>query len=192
VLHASSPIDPRHMSLLFTSPSGLASTPRGYASYRICSCCTFWAHPPGILHVLLRTLCALSPSGDSRLLVRPCDVRSTANDAGPATRQRRTHAVGMSACARLNFERRHPCTEMPQPSSLKSVGNTFTIPCMQGNKQVTRAAIEFYGPDRAKWLGAHFPFYMSVCLEVDVVTRTCLLHHSDSIWICSQAELHEH
>lgn len=25
---------------------------------------------------------------------------------------------------------------------------------MQGNKQVTRAAIEFYGPDRAKWLGA--------------------------------------
>jgi len=27
---------------------------------------------------------------------------------------------------------------------------------VQGNKQVTRAAIEFYGPDRAKWLGA-FP-----------------------------------
>jgi len=24
---------------------------------------------------------------------------------------------------------------------------------LQGNKQVTRAAIEFYGPDRAKWLG---------------------------------------
>ena len=24
---------------------------------------------------------------------------------------------------------------------------------MQGNKQVTRAAVEFYGPDRAKFLG---------------------------------------
>jgi hypothetical protein len=24
---------------------------------------------------------------------------------------------------------------------------------VQGNKQTTRAAIEFYGPDRAKWLG---------------------------------------
>ena len=26
---------------------------------------------------------------------------------------------------------------------------------LQGNRQVTRAAVEFYGPDRAKFLGKH-------------------------------------
>ncbi len=32
---------------------------------------------------------------------------------------------------------------------------------MQGNKQVTRAAVEFYGPDRAKFLGERRALYLS-------------------------------
>ena len=63
---------------------------------------------------------------------------------------------------------------------------------MQGNKQVTRAAIEFYGPDRAKWLGAPFPFTCLCAMKLTLSHAPCLLHHPDTIWICSQAELHEH
>ena len=29
----------------------------------------------------------------------------------------------------------------------------FRAPAPQGSRQVTRASVEFYGPDRAKWLG---------------------------------------
>jgi light-harvesting complex II chlorophyll a/b binding protein 1 len=30
---------------------------------------------------------------------------------------------------------------------------TAPFVCLQGSRQVTRAAVEFYGPDRTKWLG---------------------------------------
>ncbi len=45
----------------------------------------------------------------------------------------------ISSCAALY---RHPAISDQHASSTS-----------QGNKQTTRAAIEFYGPDRAKWLG---------------------------------------
>ena len=45
---------------------------------------------------------------------------------------------------------------------------------LQGNKQVTRAAIEWYGPDRAKWLGAHPHFVLPVQITLAPALLTCI------------------
>ncbi len=49
---------------------------------------------------------------------------------------------------------RHLGLQRPSPSLMAVVR-------MQGNKQVTRAAVEFYGPDRAKFLGEGWVLYLS-------------------------------
>ncbi len=49
---------------------------------------------------------------------------------------------------------RHLGLQRPSPSLMAVVR-------MQGNKQVTRAAVEFYGPDRAKFLGERWALYLS-------------------------------
>ena len=49
---------------------------------------------------------------------------------------------------------------------------------LQGNKQVTRAAIEWYGPDRAKWLGAHPRFVLPFSLLLRLHCAHAFLLHA--------------
>lgn len=49
---------------------------------------------------------------------------------------------------------RHLGLQRPSPSVMAVVR-------VQGNKQVTRAAVEFYGPDRAKFLGEPWALYLA-------------------------------
>ena len=79
--------------------------------------------------------------------------------------------------ARPDFARRHHLCQCATPLLIESLCNTSNCSSMQGNKQVTRAAIEFYGPDRAKWLGA--PSLSTACMlsrafDVCRRSRACL------------------